>query len=76
MYMEKIIPLIQKANMFITIGTSGIVYPAAGFLELAKINGAFTVCINREVIPQSSLIDQFIQGNATEKVSDFLKSIK
>jgi NAD-dependent deacetylase len=76
MHMEKIIPLLQKANIFITIGTSGVVYPAAGFLELAKINGAYTICINREAIPQSSLIDQFIQGNAVEKVSDFLKILK
>ena len=75
MYMEKIIPIVQKANIFVTIGTSGVVYPAAGFLEMAKINGAHTVCINQEMIPQSSLIDEFIQGNAGEKVSEFLESL-
>jgi NAD-dependent deacetylase len=76
MYMEKIVPLVQKADVFVTIGTSGVVYPAAGFLELAKLHGAHTVCINREMIPQSSLIDQFIQGSAGEKVPEFLESLK
>lgn len=75
MFMERILPLLQKANIFVTIGTSGAVYPAAGFLELAKTHGAFTVCINRELIPQASMIDQFIQGNATEKVNEFLESL-
>lgn len=75
MYMEKIIPLLEKADFFVTIGTSGVVYPAAGFLEIAKINGAETVCINRETIPQNDLIDKFIQGSAGMNVPEFLKSL-
>jgi NAD-dependent SIR2 family protein deacetylase len=43
---------------------------------MAKINGAHTVCINQEMIPQNSLIDEFIQGNAGEKVPEFLESLK
>ncbi len=76
MYMEKIGPLLQKADIFVTIGTSGVVYPAAGFLELAKLQGAVTVCINREIIPQSIMIDEFIQGSAGEKVPAFLEALK
>lgn len=75
MFMEKILPLVQKANIFVSVGTSGAVYPAAGFIEQAKNHGATTVCINREMIPQSAMIDQFIQGNATEKVNQFLESL-
>jgi NAD-dependent deacetylase len=76
MFMEKIIPLVQSADIFVTIGTSGVVYPAAGFLEMAKINGAKTFCINQEPIPQSGVIDVFIQGSAGEKVPKFLESLK
>lgn len=76
MYMEKIIPLLERADIFVTIGTSGVVYPAAGFLELAKRKGAHTVCINREAIPQSAMIDEFIQGSAGEKVPEFLRSLE
>lgn len=76
MFMEKILPLLHKADIFVTIGTSGVVYPAAGFLETAKRAGAHTVCINREEIPQNGLIDEFIQGSAGEKVSAFLNQLK
>lgn len=76
MYMEKIIPLLQKADIFVTIGTSGVVYPAAGFLETAKRHGAHTVCINREEIPQNKFIDEFLQGSAGEKVPAFLEKLK
>lgn len=76
LFMEKIIPLLERADVFITIGTSGVVYPAAGFLELAKRHQARTVCINRELIPQNHLIDEFIQGNASEKVFEFLETLK
>ncbi|MBA2404825.1 MAG: NAD-dependent deacylase [Bdellovibrionales bacterium] len=76
LYMEKILPLVQKAHIFVTIGTSGVVYPAAGFLEMAKNQGAHTVCINREMIPQSGVIDEFLQGSAGEKVPAFLDTLK
>lgn len=76
MYMEKIIPMLNKADLFVTIGTSGVVYPAAGFLETAKRAGAHTVCINREEIPQNKFIDEFIQGSAGEKVPEFLEKLK
>ena len=76
LYMEKIIPVLQKADVFVTIGTSGVVYPAAGFLELTHSHGAHTVCINREMIPQSDLIDEFIQGAAGEKVPEFIERLK
>lgn len=76
LFMEKIIPLLEKADLFLTIGTSGVVYPAAGFLEIAKNHGARTICINREAIPQNQMIDEFIEGLAGEKVPAFLASLK
>jgi NAD-dependent deacetylase len=38
----------RKADLFIVLGSSLVVYPAAGFPELAKRNGAALVIINRE----------------------------
>lgn len=73
LYMERINKILSQADIFISIGTSGLVYPAAGFLQMAKGNGADTVCINKENIPQNSWIDKFIQGNATEMVPSFFK---
>jgi NAD-dependent deacetylase len=71
LHMTKIDNLLSSCDLFISIGTSGQVYPAAGFLQLAKVNGAKTVCINKESIPQTEWIDEFIEGNATEKVAEF-----
>lgn len=71
-YMEKIERILQHAQTFVTIGTSGSVYPAAGFLQYAKSNGARSFCINKEPIPQAQWIDEFIQGTAVDKVPDFL----
>ena len=48
--------------MFITIGTSAVVYPAAGFVDVARRNGAFTVEINPEATP--AIVNLAIRGGA------------
>ncbi|HLT21828.1 MAG TPA: NAD-dependent deacylase [Bacteriovoracaceae bacterium] len=73
--MEKIHPLLQKCDLFISIGTSGNVYPAAGFLQIAKAHGARTVCLNKEEIIQHDLCDEFISGRAIDIVPRYLNSL-
>lgn len=51
-------------DVFLTIGTSSIVYPAAGLVLEAKRRGAFTAEINTEATPASDLVDVSIRGNA------------
>lgn len=75
LHMTKIEKLLSNTDLFISIGTSGQVYPAAGFLQIAKSHGAKTVCINKEAIPQSQWIDQFIEGTATQMVPEFFKDL-
>jgi NAD-dependent deacetylase len=53
-----------KCDVFITVGTSALVYPAAGFLEQARKNGAFTVEINPEATPATKSVDLALQGGA------------
>jgi NAD-dependent deacetylase len=65
LHMERITREISRCDLFISIGTSGLVYPAAGFLELAKRQRATTVCLNLEPLPQSPVVDHFIQGPAS-----------
>lgn len=74
LHMGKIDKAIKEADLFVSIGTSGTVYPAAGFLQTAKRSGAYTVCLNKEEIPHTAWIDQFIQGPATLTVPDFFKT--
>jgi NAD-dependent deacetylase len=53
-------------DVFVTVGTSAIVYPAAGFVHEARGRGAFTVEINAEPTPVSPAVDLAIQGRAEE----------
>ncbi|HEX4997091.1 MAG TPA: NAD-dependent deacylase [Terriglobia bacterium] len=53
-------------DVFLTIGTSSLVYPAAGLTHQSRRQGAFTVEINLEDTPESDLVDIKIQGQAEE----------
>jgi len=53
-----------ECDVFITVGTSAVVYPAAGFIEQARRNGAFTVEINPEATPATRSVDLALQGGA------------
>jgi NAD-dependent deacetylase len=51
-------------DVFLTIGTSSVVYPAAGLLQSARAKGAFTAEINLEPTPASGVVDVSIPGAA------------
>jgi len=53
-----------ECDVFITVGTSAIVYPAAGFITAAKHHGAYTVEINPETTPATSAVDLSLRGGA------------
>jgi NAD-dependent deacetylase len=48
LYMEEIYTALQACDVFIAIGTSGQVYPAAGFVQEAKLHEAMTIECNME----------------------------
>ena len=58
-------------DVFITVGTSAVVYPAAGFIAAAKQNGAYTVEINPEATPATSTVDLALSGGA-EKLLPYI----
>jgi NAD-dependent deacetylase len=74
LHMEDIEQKLSQSDLFVSIGTSGQVYPAAGFLQFAKSIGATTVVLNKEAIPQSPHVDLEILGNAKDIVPDFFKA--
>ena len=53
-------------DLFATVGTSSVVYPAAALAPEAKRRGAFTVEVNPEATPASDLLDLSIRGPAEE----------
>ncbi|NOY23074.1 MAG: NAD-dependent deacylase [Acidobacteria bacterium] len=66
--MERIESAIEKCDIFIVIGTSGVVYPAAGLVNFANSLGKRTVCVNKEAPANVELFDIFIQGEAGKEL--------
>ncbi|HVO66309.1 MAG TPA: NAD-dependent deacylase [Syntrophales bacterium] len=56
--------IIRRCDLFISIGTSGVVWPAAGFPKVAKENGAYCVEINPEPNEMSLLYDKTVRETA------------
>lgn len=59
---------LQSSDLCLIVGTSGMVYPAAGFASVAKRAGAFVAEINLDETPQTDLVDLSIRGRAKEVV--------
>ena len=74
--MERIQAALGLCDLFISIGTSGQVYPAAGFVGDVRRHGtAHTVELNLEPSDGASLFDQCIHGPASEVVPRFVAGL-
>jgi len=63
---------ISKADVFISVGTSGLVQPAASFYQLAKDHGAVTIEINLDPTPNSGFMDFALHGKAGEILPELM----
>jgi len=68
-FMDEIALQLGNCDLFIAIGTSGLVYPAAGFVQRARQRGATTVEVNIEPSEVAGLFDHQRQGLATLAVT-------
>ena len=66
--MERIEDALQRCDLFVSIGTSGAVYPAAGFVQTARYCGAETLEMNLEPSQGSIFFDESRIGRAGELV--------
>lgn len=73
--MERIEAALERCDLFVSIGTSGAVYPAAGFVQQARMAGARTVEINLEPTQGARLFDEGVYGPATEAVPAFFSDL-
>jgi NAD-dependent deacetylase len=65
-YTERLYQIIEDCDLFLVVGTSGVVHPAAGFVAHAKRGGAVTVGVNLEVPENRIFIDHFYRGKSGE----------
>lgn len=74
-HMEQIDAALQQADLFVAIGTSGNVYPAAGFVQEAALAGARTLELNLEPSATASLFDDARFGLASTVVPDWVAGV-
>ncbi len=62
----------MNCDLFIAIGTSLVVYPAAGFPIMAKESGAKLVILNRDPTPLDQAADLIIRADIGDTLGPFL----
>jgi NAD-dependent deacetylase len=70
--LPEIYAAVEECDIFMTIGTSGHVYPAAGLIDVAKQSGALCVGVNLDEPINYELHDEFHQGKAGELLPDLI----
>lgn len=73
--LERIGKLIRACDLFVSIGTSGNVYPAAGFVSEARAAGAHTLELNLEPSEGATTFHEARYGLATEIVPHFVSEV-
>jgi len=71
-HMEVISSALARAELFVSIGTSGNVYPAAGFVREARLFGAQTLELNLEPSEGASDFQEAILGPASQIVPEWV----
>ncbi|MBT2186183.1 NAD-dependent deacylase [Sphingobium nicotianae] len=73
--MDRIERALSRADLFVSIGTSGAVYPAAGFVRLAHAYGAETLELNLEPSAGSGWFDECRHGPASIVVPAWVEAL-
>lgn len=75
-HLDKIEVLLQNCDIFLVIGTSGAVYPAAGFVMTTKYMGARTLGFNLEKPLNSNFFDEFVQGKTGDSLPQYVTRLE
>ena len=73
--MDRIYDALGACDLFVSIGTSGAVYPAAGFVAEARAAGAHTVELNLEPSEGASHFAEAFYGHATEIIPAYVERL-
>jgi NAD-dependent deacetylase len=74
-HMEDIERALERADIFAAIGTSGLVYPAAGFAEIARQNGRGCRTVEINPNPTGGAFTEIIAANATAGVPIWVETL-
>ena len=73
--LEAAVEAARSCDVFFSIGTSGVVQPAASLAHAARNRGAVLVEINAEPTPLTSKVDYFFQGKSGEILPELVKAV-
>ena len=73
--MERIYEVLSVCDLFVSIGTSGAVYPAAGFVQEARGHGAQTLELNLEPSEGSHYFNEARYGKAGDLVPNWVEEV-
>jgi NAD-dependent deacetylase len=73
--MDRIDAALMQADLFVSVGTSGAVYPAAGFVQAARHAGADTLELNLDPSAGSSWFDETRLGPASVLVPEWVEQL-
>ncbi len=74
MHMEEIYAAVESCDVFIVVGSSGHVYPAAGMVNIARSIGAHTILVNYEMPVNGYDFDEVHLGKAGEILPELVES--
>ena len=66
----------RQCDLFLVVGTSLVVYPAAGFPVLAAQRGVPLIILNREPTPHDGYADLVLRGSAGEVLGPALDALE
>ena len=75
LYMDAVEKLLRTSDLFISIGTSGQVFPAASFVQTAKYYGADTIEFNLEPTSNNIYFDKHVMGKAGTTFPQFVDEL-
>ncbi len=73
--LERIVEQLKITNVLLTIGTSGIVEPAASFVRMARANKARAIYIGPEEPANSKFFDEVVLGKAGNVLPRLVKEL-
>jgi NAD-dependent deacetylase len=72
--MKDVIPALEECNVFLTVGSSGVVQPAASFALIARQNGARTIYVGLESPANAFAFEEVFLGPAGEQLPALIES--
>ncbi len=73
--MDEVETMLRKCDLFLSIGTSGVVFPAASFVQTAKYYGATTYEFNLEPTSNNFYFDHHIMGPSGTTLPEFVNKL-